>query len=138
MFDFFLLHVDVLLSQYHLLKRVFCPHWIILGPMYPWWNQLIINMRLWILNYIPVIWMPILTPVLNCNFLVSFKFGSMSPLNFYFFSLRLLWCSHIIFGFSLSISAKKLVGILIEIAFNRHQFGEYCHFNSIMSFHPQI
>ena len=52
-FNFVLLHVNILLLQYHLLKKLFFPHWMNLATLFK--NQLTINIRIyfWILNSVP-------------------------------------------------------------------------------------
>lgn len=72
-FNFVLSHVNILLFQYHLLKRLFFPHWMNLATLFK--NQLTINIRIyfWILNSVPSFQvLPVLHWVDHCSFVVRF------------------------------------------------------------------
>ena len=72
-FNIVLLHVNILLFQHHLLKRLFFPHWINLATLLK--NHLTMNTRVyfWILNFVPsfqVLLMPVLHCLVYCSFVV--------------------------------------------------------------------
>ena len=72
-FNFVLLHVNILLFQYHLLKRLSFPHWMNLATLCK--NQLTINIRIyfWILNSVPSFQvLPVLHWLDYCSFVVRF------------------------------------------------------------------
>ena len=87
--NFILLHVNTQLSQHHLLKRLFSPHWVVLVPL---WKLIDTHVKVyfWIPSCIPLVCMSSVMPVPYCFgyyiFVISFKMGTFCSL----FS-RLFW-----------------------------------------------
>lgn len=80
--NFILLHVNIKLSQHHLVKSVFS-YWI---SWHPFQKQLMIDIWIdsWTLNTLLLIYLYANTTFFYCSFVVSYKIGKYEPFNFVF------------------------------------------------------
>ena len=125
--NFILLHMDIQLSYYNLLKREFFPHWIFLAPL----SKIHHKCRGLFLDShsIPLIYISILIPLPHCldycSFAVKFSNWEMWVLQFPLLFLKIILATmgplHFFMNFkiSLSISAKqKPTEVLVGTVWN--------------------